>query len=103
MTLCGKASVTVTVMGKEPVLVGVPESTPALESVNPGGSGPVSVHVCAPIPPNAENVKLYGRFRAPAGGAGVEFILRELSITMVYLALPCAGGEAESFTVTTTL
>ena len=32
------ASVTVTVIGNEPVCVGVPERTPAAESVRPAGS-----------------------------------------------------------------
>ena len=44
------ASVALTVIGNEPVCVGVPERTPAAESVRPVGSVPLlSVNVTAPM------------------------------------------------------
>ena len=43
-------SVTFTVIGKQPTTVGVPERTPAGESVSPAGSVPLlSVNVVAPM------------------------------------------------------
>ena len=53
------ASVAVTVKVNVPVVVGVPESVPLLESISPGGSvlgGTVKVTV--PEPPLAESVWL---------------------------------------------
>lgn len=49
------ASVAVTVTGKLPVCVGVPESV-APENVNPVGSVPVKENVVVPIPPVCVNV-----------------------------------------------
>lgn len=50
-------SVTVIVKGNVPVWVGVPESTPAEESVRPDGSAPVvTAKVTAPVPPAAASV-----------------------------------------------
>ena len=44
------ASVALTVIGNDPVCVGVPERTPAAESVRPAGSVPLlSVNVTAPM------------------------------------------------------
>src|SRR5205085_2608404 len=48
-------SVAVTVMGKLPVWVGVPDRTPP-ENVIPVGSVPVFVNVIAPTPPVCVNV-----------------------------------------------
>jgi hypothetical protein len=41
-------SVTLTVIGNEPVCVGVPERTPAAESVRPAGSEPLLSEKVAP-------------------------------------------------------
>jgi hypothetical protein len=41
-------SVTLTVIGKEPVCVGVPERRPAAESVRPAGSVPLASEKVAP-------------------------------------------------------
>lgn len=51
------ASVAVTVMGKLPDWVGVPESV-APENVNPVGSVPVNANVVVPMPPVCVNVWL---------------------------------------------
>ena len=56
--LCLDGSVTVTVIGNDPVVVGVPDRVPVLlENVSPVGSAPDSLQVagCATI---AVNVKL---------------------------------------------
>jgi hypothetical protein len=45
------ASVAVTVIGKEPVFVGVPDNRPPGERVKPAGNVPVSLNVMAPTPP----------------------------------------------------
>ena len=49
----GVASLSVTVMvtGKRPASLGVPLITPSL-NVSPGGSGPLSVQVYCPLPPD---------------------------------------------------
>ena len=59
-------SVAVTVMGKLPGCVGVPESTPP-ENVRPFGNVPVKLNVVVPIPPVCVNVWLYAVFTVPAG------------------------------------
>ena len=63
-----------TVMGEEPITVGLPESTPALLSTKPEGSAPVSLQTSGASPLDAVKVKLYGRFTAPAEGGGVVLI-----------------------------
>ena len=51
------ASVALTVIGNEPVCVGVPERTPPLDSVRPVGSTPLlSVNVTVPTVLPAVNV-----------------------------------------------
>src|SRR5262245_46604617 len=62
------ASVAVTVIGKLPVCVGVPDSVavPVL-TVIPVGSVPVSAHVMAPLPPLCVNSCEYGLPAVPAG------------------------------------
>jgi len=60
-----------TVMGKVPAVVGVPDSTPPKlsdDNDRPGGKDPVSLQVSGFSPPNAVNLKLYGRFIAAPGG-----------------------------------
>ena len=53
------ASVAVTVIGKLPVVLVVPESTPVdVPSVMPGGSAPVSVQPIVPLPPDCVNAWL---------------------------------------------
>ena len=51
-------SVTVTVSGKPPVTVGVPSSTPAVESVMPFGSVLAVLKVIVPMPPVCEKLWL---------------------------------------------
>lgn len=60
VAVCGvgeQESVAVTLGVLIPVPVGVPESKPPLESVNPAGN-PVAPHVTAPVPPVLANWKL---------------------------------------------
>ncbi len=60
------ASVALTVIGKEPVCVGVPESVPFAASVRPAGSVPEArLNVTAPMPPVCVNVWLKAVFAAP--------------------------------------
>ncbi len=58
------ASVAVTVIGKLPVCVGVPESV-APDNVSPVGSVPVSANVVVPTPPVCVNVCVYAVPAAP--------------------------------------
>ena len=51
-------SVAVTVIGKLPVCVGVPASTPAEESVMPFGRALVVLKVVVPVPPDCEKLWL---------------------------------------------
>ena len=44
-------SVAFTVIGKEPVSVGVPESTPVADKLIPAGSVPVKLQVMGACPP----------------------------------------------------
>src|SRR5436305_324480 len=60
------ASTTWTVIGKVPVCVGVPERTPAADSVRPVGSVPLlSVNVFAPIAAGAVKLWLNAMFTVP--------------------------------------
>src|SRR5579864_649998 len=55
-----------------PAAVGVPESTPSVLSIGPGGGVPaLTLHINGGAVLDAVKVKLYGIFRAPDGGAGV--------------------------------
>ena len=63
-------SVTVTTIGNVPVCVGVPESTPAAESVRPAGSVLEVVNVAVPIAPLCVNVSLNGEPTVPVLLAG---------------------------------
>src|SRR3954447_1237654 len=66
------ASTTCTVIGKLPVCVGVPERTPAVDSVRPVGSVPLlSVKVFAPMPAGAVKVWLKAMFTVPLFVAGL--------------------------------
>ena len=106
LTLCAgeEESVTRTVNEKLPLCVGVPEITPALESVNPGASVPeATLHAYGVVPPVAAWVALYTTPTVPeakelvvmltgGGGAGATVILSAL--------LTLCAGEEESVTRT---
>src|SRR3954447_17695247 len=65
------ASVTLTVIGNVPLPVGVPERTPAAESVRPGGSVPVlSAKLTGVVPPVCANVWLNALPAVPVVTAG---------------------------------
>ena len=65
-------SVTLTVIGKLPVCVGVPERTPAADSVMPAGSVPLlMVNVFAPIAAGAVKLWLKGTLTVPVFVAGL--------------------------------
>src|SRR5437660_1033474 len=65
-------SVTLTVIGKLPDCVGVPESTPALESVRPAGSAPLlSENVAPPMAPLCVKVWLKAVLTVPVEVAGL--------------------------------
>ena len=101
------ASCAVTVMGNDPVVVGVPESTPSALKFEAGGNAPVSLQLSGASPPVAVKVKLYGKFSAPAEGAGAVLITGGGggAMLIVYVGLVCVAGtgDAESVTVTITL
>src|SRR4026208_160482 len=56
---------TLTVIGNDPALVGVPERTPPLLTDKPDGSAPVSLHVNGASPNAAEKINLYGTLSVP--------------------------------------
>ncbi len=93
-------SVTVTVIGKLPVSVGVPESV-SIEKLIPFGSAPVSENVTEPMPPVCVNVVAgYGVPVVACGRvAGASVIVWQLT-TSVYVALVPVQPFA-SVTVTT--
>src|SRR5216684_520520 len=94
------ASVTVTVNGKQPTVVGVPEIVRVVcvvEGARPGGSVPARTKVYGAVPPLAVITSLYGTPGQPPGSvAGV-------SVTPVtggvYVTLP-VQPESESVNVT---
>ncbi len=60
-----------TVIGKVPVCIGVPERTPALERLSPDGSVPLaSVKVAVPMAPLCVKVWLKGEPATPLFTAG---------------------------------
>ena len=64
-------SVTRTVIGNEPGWVGMPASTPPVESVSPAGNTPLfSVNVAPPTAPACVNVSLNAAFTVPTVLAG---------------------------------
>jgi hypothetical protein len=70
------ASVTVTVIGNEPVCVGVPDSTPFVASVRPVGRVPVArVNVAPPIAPDCVKVSLNGAAAVPLPFAGLVTVM----------------------------
>ena len=70
------ASVTSTVIGNDPPCVGVPERTPAVESVRPVGSVPLLiVNVTGRIPPVCVNVSLNGEPAAPVALDGLVTVM----------------------------
>ncbi len=67
-------SVAVTVSGNDPVCVGVPASTPALERVTPVGSELAVANVTTPRAPDVVKVVLYGTPAIPAGSGVVDSV-----------------------------
>ena len=102
-----RESETITVIGNEPIAVGVPARVPPVAKLRPGGSGPVSLQVRGLTPSLAVNVNLYSRFTAPSPGEGM--VLMEGggggggAIVIAYRAFLCDAGDCESVTVMTTL
>src|SRR5437016_3532913 len=69
------ASVAWTVKPKVPFVVGVPDSTPSVPRVSPGGSVPaVWVHVNGAAPPVAANAMLFGT-PTVVGGSGLAVVI----------------------------
>ena len=70
----------VTVIGNEPAVVGVPESTPAAEIVIPPATGVgLNANVGAGEPETPVNAKLYGVPTVPAVGVPVKSAQRRCS------------------------
>jgi|SRR5215813_1768 len=67
-------SATVTVIGKVPVALDVPESVPSVDKFSPGGSAPVSLQAYGGYPPVAVNAKLKFRLIAPTGRDAVVIV-----------------------------
>src|ERR1700731_750921 len=93
-----------------PVAVGIPDSTPAGLKVKRGGGVPaLTLHVSVDggVGLAAVNVKLYGRFTAPKGGAGVALMTGGGgSLIMMVCVLVGSGdtcGVPESDSVTETV
>src|SRR5437870_10662781 len=79
-------SVTSTVIGKLPFTVGVPERTPAVESVSPAGSEPLpSVNVAVPCAPLCENVWLNAASTVPVVVAGFVTVMVWQLMTRLYV------------------
>ncbi|MDP9193281.1 MAG: hypothetical protein M3P06_16405, partial [Acidobacteriota bacterium] len=77
-------SVAVTVIGKEPVCVGVPESTPFAANVKPAGSVPVAnVNVALPIAPVCVKVSLNALEAVPFPLAGLLTVMTWQAMTSV--------------------
>ena len=68
-------SVTVTTIGNEPGCVGVPERTPALESVRPAGSVLAVVNVAVPCAPVCVKVWLNGASTVPVFTPGLVTVM----------------------------
>ena len=93
-------SVTLMMIGKEPICVGVPESVPFVPSVRPEGSVLVVVNVAPPIAPACVNVWLNAWPAVPAATAGFVTAIVWHAMTSVYVvAVPVQPFE--SVTVTT--
>jgi hypothetical protein len=97
-------SFTATVKVEVPFVVGVPEITPALESVRPAGRLPEgSVHVYPGVPPVAESDALYA-VPACAAASDAELIVSLLAATSIdTLALCVCTGDPLSRTATVKL
>jgi len=94
-------------------VVGVPEITPLLDRLSPGGNADpaaaTQLHVNGVSPPEAvrENpfpIPPYPAPSVPSGGAPDVIVSGGGgAMTIGYGVLTCAGGEAESVTVTITV
>ena len=81
-------SVAVTVIGKEPFCVGVPERTPVeVLSVIPAGRAPLSDQVIVPMPPDCVKVWLKTAFTVPLVVAGFVTEIVWQPMTRVYVEL----------------
>jgi len=69
------ASVALTVMGKVPDCVGVPDRTPAVDRDNPLGSALAVVKLVVPMPPDCVKVALKGAFAVPVLVAGAVTVM----------------------------
>src|SRR4051812_21613780 len=94
-------SVTLTVIGKLPVCVGVPERTPAVESVRPAGSAPLLiVNVAPPMAPLWVKFWLNAVFAVPVVVAGVVTVTRwELMISAYVGPTPVRPPASGNFDV----
>ena len=79
-------SVTVTVIGNEPVCVGVPESVPLAASVRPAGSVLAVVNVAPPMAPVCVNVWLNAVPAVPVVVAGLVTVMVWQPMVSVYVA-----------------
>src|SRR5438477_3338471 len=78
-------SVTFTTMGNEPVCVGVPERTPAVESDRPAGSALAVVNVALPIAPVCVNVCENGAAAVPLVVAGLVTLMAWQVMVRLYV------------------
>ena len=69
------ASVALTTMGKEPFCNGVPDNTPAGESVMPLGSALIVLKLVVPMPPDCVNVSLKAALTTPELTAGAVTVI----------------------------
>src|SRR5207244_1718402 len=80
-------SVTLTTMGNEPVCVGVPERTPAVESVRPAGSVLAVVNVAVPMAPLCVKIWLNAAPAVPVVTPGLLTVMVWQPMTSVYVEL----------------
>src|SRR5580692_5683445 len=99
---CLNVSSAISVNEDVPAAVGVPESTPPALRARPGGGVPaLTLQTNGVAVLDAVKVKLYGRFTAPVGGAGVVLMTGGAGLLMTIVGLPgvVTCGVPESATV----
>ena len=94
-------SVTLTVMGEEPAVVGVPPTVQPVK-LRPAGSAPVMVHEYGKTPPVAPISALYGTSTVPFGNVFVSDSVAG-AIVIGWLALAFCAGLSASVTFTRTV
>jgi hypothetical protein len=94
------ASVTFTTIGKVPFFPGVPERTPADESVSPLGSVEVVEKVTEPVPPDCVKAWLKAASTVPVAVDGFVTVIVGQVVTRLYDVAPTQPAASVAVTVT---